>query len=478
MKLPRRSFLKALGAFASLPVGQLLWRSEAWAQGMAPLKFIGFYHPHGISQEYWARRPGETDTTFSLTFTDSVLAPLDTPADFGGRSFKDRIITFEGADLAVAEVSSTPGHGAAVTLFTGSTGNGADHNAQCESLDQYLARTKGLGNGTRFPTLNVGVGSQALGNTEAIAHAPGGAIVRNQVDPVAVFDQVFASLAGGTNAAAAEAARRRGQSVIDFVRGDLSALRGRLAAPEQLKLDQHLSAVRDIETRLNAVVTMGCTVPARPKATGNSDPSLNFPDILKYNGGEPYFDRIADLQIDLLAQAIICDQTRFATLYLDDPGKPMTVTGTELPVDVHNEVAHTYSQGGTDATSVATQLKLAKLNRYYYGKLARLMQRLDEGGVLDSTLILAGSDMGDPAAHSTRNIPLVLAGGANGQLAMGRRLKAQSDCPPNDDYCTAPALKLTPHNRVLVSIARLFGVQTETFGVGDASLITGGWPGL
>lgn len=124
----------------------------------------------------------------------------------------------------MAELSSTPGHGAAVTLFTGSTGSGADHNAQCESIDQYLARTKGLGNGTRFPTLNLGVGSMAFGNTEAIAHAPGGAIIRNQVDPVAVFDQVFASLAGGTSAAAAEAARRRGQSVIDFVRGDLSAL--------------------------------------------------------------------------------------------------------------------------------------------------------------------------------------------------------------------------------------------------------------
>lgn len=456
--MKRRTFLKALGAFTSLPVGQALFQSVARAQGMtAPLRFIGVYHPHGIASEYWARRASETDTSFSLTFTDSVLAPFDSPSLYGGRSFKNRIITFEGADLAVAETSSTPGHGAAVTLFTGSQATGADHNPQCESIDQYLARTRGLGTGTRFPTLNVGVGALGVANQDAIAHAAGGATIRNQVDPVAVFDQVFAGLTGGTDAAAAAAARRRGQSVIDYVRGDLTSLQGRLATAEKLKLDQHLSAIRDIETRLNTVSTMGCTVPARPSA---------FPAVAKYNGGEPYFDAIADLQVDLLALALSCDATRFATLFLDDPGKVMTVDGTTLPADVHNEVAHLYTQGATDATSVAGQLKLARLNRYYYGKIARLMQRLDEHGLLDSTLIMAGSDMGDPAAHSTRDVPLLLAGGANGALTMGRRLKATGTA-------------LTSHNKVLVSVAKLFGDTSNTFGVAsDPALITGGWPGL
>ncbi|MFZ5443136.1 MAG: DUF1552 domain-containing protein [Myxococcota bacterium] len=456
--MKRRTFLKALGAFASLPVGQVLFQSVARAQGVtSPLKFVGVYFPHGVASEFYARRASETETAFSLTFTDSSLAPFDTPASYGGRSFKNRLITFEGADLAVAETSSTPGHGAAVTLFTGSQAVGADHNPQCESMDQYLARTRGLGAGTRFPTLNVGVGSLGVANQDAIAHAVGGATIRNQVDPVAVFDQVFAGMTGSTDAAAAAAARRRGQSVIDFVRGDLNALNARLATPEKAKLDQHLSAIRDIETRLNAVSTMGCTVPARPTA---------FPAVAKYNGGEPYFDAIADLQIDLLALALSCDATRFATFFFDDPGKVMSVDGTSLPADVHNEVAHLYTQGGTDATAQASQLKLARLNRYYFGKIARLMQRLDEGGILDSTLILAGSDMGDPAAHSTRDIPLLLAGGTNGQLTMGRRLKATGT-------------GLVPHNKVLVSVAKLFGDTSNTFGVAtDPALITGGWAGL
>ena len=455
MKLPRRSVLKALGVFATLPIGKLLSSSIAQAQGMPPpLKFIGVYHPHGISAESWARRPNETDTQFDLTFADSALTPLD--------PFKSRIITLEGVDLAVAELSSVSGHGAAVCLFTGSMGAGTDHNAQGPSLDQHLGRTRGLGNSTPFPTLNLGVGSPGDANQDAIAHGPGGAVIRNQLDPQVVWDQVFATLGTTIDTTAAEAARRRGQSVIDFVRGDLNSLSGRLAAPEKLKLDQHLSALRDIESRLTTVrPTTSCTVPARPVKTGNTDPSLDFPRIYKYNGGEPYFDRIADLQIDLLAQAMLCDQTRFATLFLDDPGKITTVDGVTLPRDVHNEVAHTYS-----SASPTSQVSLGRLNRYYYAKIARLMQKLSDAGILDSTVILAGSDMGNPSAHSTRNVPLLLAGGANGQLAMGRRLKVTST-------------SLVPHNQVLVSVAKLFGDQSNVFGVAsDPALITGGFPGL
>lgn len=329
-----------------------------------PLKFIGLYHPHGISAPYYARRAGETDTQFALDFADSALTPL--------AGFKDRLITFEGLDLAVAELSNTSGHGAAVCLFTGSMTVGGDHNAQGPSLDHYLAHTLGLGTNTRFPTLNLGVGSPGDANQDAIAHGPGGAVIRNQLDPVVVFDQVFANLVN-PDTSAAEAARRKGQNVIDFVRGDLNALSGRLAAPERLKLEQHLSSLREIETRLNVVSPLSCTVPPRPLKTGNTDPSLDFPRIAKYNGGEPYFDRIADLQIDLLALALRCDATRFATLFLDDPGKIYTVDGTVLPKDVHNEVAHTYS-----SSNAAAAVRLARLNRYYFGKLARLMQRLEE----------------------------------------------------------------------------------------------------
>jgi hypothetical protein len=93
------------------------------------------------------------------------------------------------------------------------------------------------------------------------------------------------------------------------------------------------------------------------------------------------------------------------------------------------------------------------------------MQRLHEAGVLDSTLIYASSDMGNPAAHSTRNVPTVLAGGMNGKLRMGRRITYRTDCPLGTNCSDkSPAYRTVPNNWLLVSIARAFGVDVHAYG--------------
>jgi hypothetical protein len=109
---------------------------------------------------------------------------------------------------------------------------------------------------------------------------------------------------------------------------------------------------------------------------------------------------------------------------------------------------------------------LATFNRYVYGKVARLMDKLTAYGVVDSTLIYASGEMGNPALHSTRNVPTVLGGGVNGKFRMGRRLKAPADCPPSNLACKPgdPEFKGTANNHLLVSIARAFGVPIDTFG--------------
>ena len=109
---------------------------------------------------------------------------------------------------------------------------------------------------------------------------------------------------------------------------------------------------------------------------------------------------------------------------------------------------------------------LAKFNRYAYGKVARMMDRLTEYGVVDSTLVYASSEMGNPALHSTRNVPTVLAGGVNGKFRMGRRLKAPADCPSSNLACKPgdAAFSGTANNHLLVSIARAFGVAIDSFG--------------
>lgn len=460
----RRAFIKAVGAgLASLPFVRPLELAYAQSVGSSdlPLRFIGLYHPHGICAEYFVRKAGETEADFDLGFENSVLQPFDDPSTYG-RSFKDRIVVIEGIDL----LSNANGHDSAGTILTGSRIDGT--NPQNISLDQFLAVERGLGAQTRVTSVALAVGEPELKSGVCLSFGPGGEPISKLIDPQEAFDTLFRGVVVGDDPAANAAAKdlqRKGKSLIDFLRADVNRLRARLAPQEQQKLDQHLDSLRDLEKQLGGggdaqAPIRGCALPERPAA---------FPSVKRWNGGEPHFDKISDAMVDLLAQAMACDITRFGTLYLGDlsyAGNPLG-----LPDDNHGGMAHTYSgsaigTGRTGAGDPASWLPLAKFNRYSYGKMARLMQKLDEFGILDSTLIYSSSDMGDPALHSTNNVPTVLAGGANGRIRMGRRLVMPTDCPPTNEWCQngSPDDKRISNNRILVSIAQAFGVEIDSFG--------------
>jgi hypothetical protein len=459
----RRSFLRAVGAgAAALPFFKMLEHSAVDAQaGTLPLKFIGLYHPHGCAAELW--RPQGTEADFSITYTSCSLQPFDDAATYG-TTFKDKIIVIEGLD----HLSGKGGHDSAATILTGS--NLASNSPGNSSIEQFLAVEKGLGASTRLSTLSLGVGNNStdLGWTLSWAN---GAPLPKIIDPSETFDKLFGGFAASSDPvakAAADRKRKIGQSVIDFVRKDVNRLHGRLGPTEQQKLDQHLTSLRELEKQLADVSSASCTVPAKPTPTGNSDPSLDFPKTLQYNGGEPYFDRITNLQIDLLAQGMACDITRFGTLLMNDLSRTGFPLG--LPDDVHGGVAHVYdgshdsNYGSPYAGTPTTWEPLARMNRYSYGKAARLLQRLRDFGILDTTLVLIASDMGNPAAHSTMNVPTVLAGGAGGKFRMGRYIALAPDCPPDRYYCQDTQKTLSPNSRLLVSIANAFGVDVGSYG--------------
>jgi hypothetical protein len=458
----RRAFLRSIGvSVAALPFLRLVEDSYAQADGEAlPQRFIGLYHPHGIAAEHFTRRDGETETSFSLDYPHSPLLPFDDALTYG-KSFKDKIVVIEGVDL----LSDSNAHNSAGTILTGSRIiGGAGGTPQNSSLDQFLAIEHGLGAETLIPSVALAVGNKELSARESLSFGERGTPISKLIDPVLAFDFLFKHAIVGTDPAAialAERERKLGQSLIDFVGDDVRRLRARVGAVEQSKLDQHLDALRALEKKHQRLSESNCTPPARPGV---------LPALERYNGGEPYFDAITDLQIDLLALAIGCDITRFATLALGDLSYAENPLG--LPEDNHSGMAHTYvaSPIGSSGNPVGDGLPetwdlLAKFNRYAYGKVARLMQRLDESGVLDSTLIYASSDMGNPASHSTRNVPTVLAGGANGKIRMGRRIKYATDCPLGT-YCepNSAEYQTVPSNRLLVSIAQAFGVEIDQYG--------------
>jgi hypothetical protein len=490
----RRSFLKAVGAGATaLPFYRLLENSFAQAAGdPVPLRFCGIYHPHGIAAEYFAMLDGrfsgltkDTETSFNITYTNNgtpcVLQPFDDAATYG-QSFKSKILPIEGIDL----MSNANGHDTAGTILTGSYI--ASSKPSNSSLDQYMAVERKLGAATRVTSIAVGVGDDSTQPGTTLSYGPGGAPLPKVIDPVQAFNTLFSGYVPTTDptaAAAAMRARAKGRSVIDFVTKDINRMNTRLAAVEQQKLQQHLDSIRDLEKQFDEPTTgmtgsSTCAVPGKPNAS-------TFPSIKRYNGGEPYFDVITNAFIDLLTQAFACDVTRFATFFMADLSYANNLLG--LNADNHGGVAHVYngSSLGSDGHpstpgDASTWTALAKFNRYSYGKIALFMQKLAAAGVLDNVLIYASSDMGNPALHSTRNAPTLLAGGAVGtKFRMGRRLKMAADCTTNL-WCspTDAEFKASTNNHLLVSIAQAFGLTDVTsFGTqSTASWKTGTLTGL
>ncbi len=433
----RRSFLRAVGAgFAGFPLLRALENSAAHAAGEAqPLRFVTMYHPHGIAEQAFTMRSSDTEKEFDLSFTEpasGVTCPLS-PLE----PHESRLIVIEGLTL----LSNAGGHDSAGTILTGGRVDPAYSRMQNSSLDQYLAVERGLGKSTRVTSIELAVGTDSSTTGETLAYGAGGLPLPKIIDPVRAFDRLFGGLVLGDDPdsrALTLRYRNQNRSLVDFLNSDAKRLKARLAPTEQWKLDQHLTALAELERKLapagtGAAVAV-CPLPVRPSMA-------TFPRLRRYDGGEPYFDAIADALIDSITLAFACDVTRFATLYLGDlsyEGNPLG-----LPADNHGSVAHTYDPAVPD-----TWVPLAKFNGYAYGKVARMLDKLAAYGLIDSSLVYATSDMGNPATHSTRNVPTVLAGGLNGRFRMGRRLQLDS----------------TGNNHLLVSIAQAFGANVDSFG--------------
>jgi hypothetical protein len=441
-KVNRRTALAALGAGAALASGLPAFPT-ARAQTPAARYFVGVYMPHGMAREYWLPRVG-----FDISYEGSSLAPFADIARLG-KSYADRLLVLEGLDLSAGIAGGTTGHDASRTLLTGSSQLGKN-----ASIDQFLALEHGIGQTTPLASLVLGVGSSAPDLGQCISYAKGGVALPKLIDPSQTFNQAFAQLVVGSDPAAlarAERERRLGKTLLDYWQSDLAALTARAPQSERDKLDQHATALRELEKRLTSADST-CTPPAAPNPA-------QFPSLAAYGGGEPYFDTITDLQIDLLTQALSCGITRIATLFLADLSR--THFDPELPDDVHLDVAHRYTSGGRDGGGdPASWQRLARQNLYTSTKLARLMQRLDQFGILDETVLVALSDMGDPNRHSSRQIPALLCGGWGGRLKAGRHI----DLGPAG----------TPHNRLLVSVQQAFGVESDSFGDAPDPSITDG----
>jgi hypothetical protein len=438
----RRTFLGGLGAATALSPFIPLFNASGQESGV-PKRLVLFYTPHGTVWNRW--KPTGTATNFTLS---PILKPLE--------RHQSKLTILAGLNMPDAGVGAPHTKGPSL-LWGGSTllDDGSFQRSDCSggctfgwnstpSIDQLIIQATSPS--TAYSSLQFGVFCGGSRPQSRMVYTAAQKPLDPEVDPWAAFGRLF----GGnvTGSAELEALRAERRSVLDLVAGELTALRQKAPSADQHKLDAHLESIRNIERRFDASAA-ACSPPERLKEgkldAGNRQ---NTPTLM-----EGHFD--------LIAAALACDMTRFAS-YQHTVGDNDNMTYTWLG---HDTGHHTMSHAGDD--DAATWAKLEQIQTWYAEKLAGLLDRLDavpegSGTMLDNTLVVWGTELGKPNSHSFQNTPFILAGGGGGAIMPGR-------------FLTFP--EGTQHNRLLVSLARVMGVN-DVDKVGNLDQGSGPLPGL
>ncbi len=401
----RRTALRGLGISLALP----------WLEGLAagtapsrrpPARLAFVYVPNGIHMPDWT--PTTVGTDFRLPW---ILEPL---ADF-----RQDILVLSGLAAHRADGPSGNHARAMAAYLTGRRPPDSGGEIRLGiSADQLAARA--VGSETRLPSLELGCepGAQSgrcdtpysCAYTSNLAWRSETSPAPPDVNPRSVFERLFGS-GNAREAARSQALRaRHRKSILDFVRGDALRLRDRLGAADRRKLDEYLTAVREVEVRLGRTERAGRDAPALPRPTGM--PS-DYREHLR-------------LMCDLLVLAFQTDRTRVATLIFANEfsNRPYPFLGVR---DGHHDLSH----HGNDR---AKQAKLRQINRFHVSQLAYLLGRLKAvpegaGTLLDNCMVAYGCGNSDGNRHNHDNLPILLAGRGGGTLRPGRHLRYRGDVP-------------------------------------------------
>ncbi len=429
--LSRRRFLRGAGGIAvALPFLNAMLRKNANA-AVSPKRFIVFFTGLGTVKPRWV--PTGTEKDFVLS---DVLKPLE--------PFKDKLLILEGLNMASAYSGPGDPHqqgiGHALTgteLLEGTLFPYACNPGKMVgwgggiSIDQFLAQQ--IGQGTKLPSLELGVQVEYSNVSSRMSYLGPDQPVPPDDDPWNVFQRLFTDLQ--TDPEALKKLRANRHKVIDAIKPDYDSLRVKLGPEDRQKIEAHLTAIEEIEKRLDAPGIIGglCQVPTvgNPVAIYEND---NFPAIGK-------------MQLDLLAMGLACDLVRVASVQWSSVvqgGKVFTWLGLTKK---HHDLSH------SSLADPESEQALVDIGNWYAGQLAYFMGLLanipeGDGTVLDHTLILWCSDIAQGQTHSREDMPYVLAGGAGGALQMGRYKKFSGD----------------PHNNLLISICNAMDVPVSTFG--------------
>jgi hypothetical protein len=448
MALPRRTFLRGMGATVALPLlDAMVPALSAMTQTAAnPIRRLGcIYIANGVSMNgavnYW--KPQGEGTTFELSPILTPLAP-----------FQDRLTVVSGLSHHQAEALGD-GNGdhtrGTATWLNGvhpKYTEGADVQAGT-TVDQIAAIE--LGKDTPLPSLELGIDSNFLvGSCEngysctymnTLAWRTPTTPLPMENNPRVVFERLFGE--GGTPAQR-RAQMRRTRSILDSVIDEWAHLQPTLGAGDRTRVNDYFEAIREIERRIQ-------------RAEANSTESVLTVALERPMGIPDQFGEHVGLMYDLQWLAYQADLTRVFTFMLG-----REVSSRTFPEIGVSEPHHGLSHHRDDPTQLET---FAKVNTYQTQLFASFLEKLrstpdGDGNLLDHTMLLYGAGLSNPNEHSHIDLPLLLVGGGTGRLDGGRHLQYPID---------------TPVTNLLLSMLDKVGLEVEKLGdsTGRLDLLSG-----
>lgn len=425
-QISRRTMLRGLGAAMALPWLEAMAPAKAFASTKAatpPVRMACMYFPNGVWQDSWI--PKATGAGYEIPYSLEPLTP-----------FREKLNVFSGLDKANSRQGD--GHYAKTANFL--TGEpvekttGKNISAGGISLDQLVAQERG--HLTPLPSLELAIDPVISGidSNVGFTRLYGSYIswrnattpVAREINPQFVYERLFGEKDQHGRARRAQQKREDDKSLLDLVLQDAHDLRGKLGRDDQVKLDEYLDSVRAVEKRIDFAMKPDPrdwrpeNLPVLPPAPGEKAP-VDFREHIK-------------LMMDLMVLAFRTDSTRVISFMFANDVSGRNFSFLPGVSGGHHDMSH--HEGKEEKW---TQYR--EINRWHAAQLAYLLEQLQavpegEGTLLDNSMILFGSSISDGNIHNPNNLPILLAGGAGGQLKMGQHIASPENTPLCNLYAT------------------------------------------
>jgi Protein of unknown function (DUF1552) len=426
--LSRRTFIRGIGATLALPFLDAMVPALSGGTAAVPVQRLGFiYIPMGANIAKWTP-PGEGKLVELSPILDSM-----TP-------FRKLMTVVTNLELKNAYAKADGNHATANCTFMSCV-----RAKPTESSDYFLGTTvdqvaaQKIGRSTPLPSLELSMDLIAqVGNCDNgyacayqndLSWSSPTTPLPAEADPRVVFERLFGD---GGSIADRKAELRKNHSILDSVTEDLARLQRQVGAADSASIDQYLNSVREVERRIQQ---------AEQKIADSPLPDLERPATVPAE-----WEDHVKLMFDLQVLALQADITRVITFQLAREASTRTYPQIGVP-EAHHPVSHHQEEPEKLA-------KLAKINAYHVSLISYFVNKLHatqdgDGSLLDHSLYMVGSGMGNPSSHDHSNLPAFVVGGGAGKHKGEQHIKY---------------LEPTPLANLYLTLLHRMGVEADTFG--------------